>query len=230
MILGIVGAIGSGKDTIADYLSNFHEFRRESFASSVKDALSVIFGWDRTMLEGRTKVSRIWREEIDQWWAERLNIPHLTPRWVMQNFATELCREQFHKDIWIASLENKIRKSKDNIVITDCRFPNEFETIKKLGGNIIRVKRGPEPEWHPYVKNALNGDIHSKSILLQQYGIHESEWAWYGLTFDIVIENNGTMDELYHQINDFINQGLNHPASNISLPDVVSVDSWRTLF
>lgn len=105
MIIGIVGSIGAGKDTVADYLSNFHEFRRESFASSVKDSLSVIFGWDRTLLEGRTKESREWREQIDSWWAERLNIPHLTPRWVMQHYATELCREHFHKDIWIASLE-----------------------------------------------------------------------------------------------------------------------------
>ena len=31
MIIGICGFIGSGKDTVADYLVNFHEFRRESF-------------------------------------------------------------------------------------------------------------------------------------------------------------------------------------------------------
>ena len=47
MIIGICGFIGSGKDTIADYLVNFHEFRRESFASSLKDAVSAVFGWDR---------------------------------------------------------------------------------------------------------------------------------------------------------------------------------------
>lgn len=214
MIIGIVGSIGSGKDTIADYLVNFHEFRRESFAASVKDALSVIFGWDRVLLEGRTKESREWREQIDEWWASRLNIPQLTPRWVMQNFATELCREQFHNDIWIASLENKFRKSKDNIVITDCRFQNEFESIKKLGGTIIRVKRGPEPDWYPYVKDALRGDSISKSILLRRYGVHESEWAWYGLIFDAVLENNGSIDDLYNQVKELvINQESNHPAS-----------------
>ena len=38
-IIGIVGFIGSGKDTVADYLVNFHRFKRESFANSLKDAV-----------------------------------------------------------------------------------------------------------------------------------------------------------------------------------------------
>ena len=54
MIIGICGFIGSGKDTIADYLVNLHHFRRESFANTLKDAVAQVFGWDRTMLEGRT--------------------------------------------------------------------------------------------------------------------------------------------------------------------------------
>ena len=230
MLIAIVGTIGSGKDTIADYLTNFHEYRRESFASSLKDAISVIFGWDRQLLDGRTKESRIWREQIDQWWSNRLQIPHLTPRWILQQWGTEVCRDSFHQEIWIASLENKLRNSKDDVVISDCRFPNEFKALKQAGGKIIRVKRGPEPEWHQYVLKALDGDINSKNILINEYNIHESEWGWYGLTFDIVIENNGSIDELYNKVNQFIGQAVDHPVSSILLPDVVSVDSWRTQF
>jgi dephospho-CoA kinase len=66
MIIGICGFIGSGKDTIADYLVNLHHFRRESFANTLKDAVAQVFGWDRTMLEGRTKMAREWREQVDQ--------------------------------------------------------------------------------------------------------------------------------------------------------------------
>ena len=99
MIIGICGFIGSGKDTIADYLVNLHHFRRESFASTLKDAVSQVFGWDRTMLEGRTKQAREWREQVDPWWAERLKMPTLTPRWILQYWGTEVCRAGFHDDI-----------------------------------------------------------------------------------------------------------------------------------
>jgi dephospho-CoA kinase len=39
MIIGICGLIGAGKDTAADYLVNFHEFRRDSFAATLKERL-----------------------------------------------------------------------------------------------------------------------------------------------------------------------------------------------
>ena len=92
MIIGFVGFIGSGKDTAADYPVNFHGFRRDSFANALKDAVSHVFGWDRTLLEGRTRQSREWREQVDQWWANRLNMPHLTPRWILQYWGTEVCK------------------------------------------------------------------------------------------------------------------------------------------
>ena len=67
MIIGVTGLIGSGKDTIADYLCTHKGFKRISFAASLKDAVSSVFGWDREMLEGTTKSSRVWREQVDPW-------------------------------------------------------------------------------------------------------------------------------------------------------------------
>jgi len=198
MIIGICGFIGSGKDTVADYLVNFHEFRRESFASTLKDAVANVFGWDRTMLEGRTKEAREWREQVDPWWAERLAMPTLTPRWVLQYWGTEVCRKSFHDDIWIASLENKIRNSKDHVVISDCRFPNEILAIKNAGGTIVWVQRGQLPEWYEHAVAANKGSNLAINEMKRQ-GIHASEWAWLGSNFDIVIDNNGTIDQLYQQ-------------------------------
>jgi hypothetical protein len=200
MIIGICGFIGSGKDTVADYLVNFHEFRRESFANTLKDAVSSVFGWDRTMLEGRTKEAREWREQVDPWWAERLAMPTLTPRWVLQYWGTEVCRRGFHDDIWIASLENKLRTSKDSVVISDCRFPNEIASIKNTGGKIIWVQRGELPDWYDLAlaENLKNSE--AAKFELTKRKVHASETAWVGTDFDHVIENNGTIDELYKKI------------------------------
>ena len=208
MIIGVCGFIGSGKDTIADYLTNFHGFRRESFANSLKDAVAYVFGWDRTMLEGRTKTAREWREQVDPWWAERLNMPNLTPRWVLQYWGTEVCRKAFHDDIWIASLENKLRNSRDDIVISDCRFPNEIKSIKEAGGIVIRVKRGDDPEWYKDAADMNAGDkcinwaLATKRMELRK--IHASETAWVGTKFDAVLTNDGTIDDLMAKVKDLV--------------------------
>jgi len=218
MIIGVCGFIGSGKDTIADYLTNFHGYRRESFANSLKDAVAQVFGWDRTMLEGRTKQAREWREQVDAWWSERLDMPNLTPRWVLQYWGTEVCRKAFHDDIWIASLENKLRNSKDDIVISDCRFPNEIKSIKDAGGIVIRVKRGLEPEWYTDAADMNAGDRCMNYALaknrMSKLGIHASETAWVGTKFDYVFANDSSIDDLYAQVKTLINQEQDPPDAN----------------
>jgi len=204
MIIGICGLIGSGKDTIADYLQNIHQFRRESFAHTLKDAVSSVFGWDRDLIEGRTRQSREWREQVDPWWAERLNMPTLTPRYVLQVWGTEVARCGFHDDIWIASLENKLRKTTDDVVISDCRFPNEIAAIRRAGGTVIRVTRGPDPKWFEMAQRANAGSEIDK-LALERLAVHASETAWIGTQFDAVIDNNADgMDHLYQQINDLV--------------------------
>lgn len=225
MIIGVCGFIGSGKDTVADYLTNFHGFRRESFANTLKDAVSQVFGWDRTMLEGRTKQAREWREVKDEWWSNRLGMD-ITPRFILQQWGTEVCRKGFHDDIWIASLENKLRKIADDVVISDCRFPNEIKSIKESGGLVIRVKRGPEPEWYDHAVNYMAGQQRIGWSIgkhyLESHGIHASEYSWIGTEFDAILENDGSIDDLYAKIKDLVSS---HLASNESLPCEEHADS-----
>ena len=213
MIIGFVGLIGAGKDTAADYLVNFHGFRRDSFANTLKDAVANVFGWDRTLLEGRTKEAREWREQVDTWWAERLNMPKLTPRWVLQYWGTEVCRHGFHDDIWIASVENKMRKTADNIVISDVRFPNEIKAIHNAGGLVIRVKRGEDPAWFEAAASFNKGPNGNATWALsknklEQLKIHASETSWVGGNIDYVINNDTTIDELFSSIKNLVEDRL----------------------
>ena len=232
MIIGVCGFIGSGKDTVADYLTNFHGFRRESFANTLKDAVAQVFNWDRTMLEGRTKQAREWREQVDPWWAERLNMPKLTPRWVLQYWGTEVCRKGFHDDIWIASLENKLRNSKDDVVISDCRFPNEIKSIRDAGGQIVWVQRGELPEWYDAAVSMNKGDVGNMNWMMSKeriskLGIHASETAWVGTNFDHILNNNATIDDLYTQVRSLVPSHLDaieHPLY-VGLADSLHIPS-----
>ena len=203
-VVAFCGFIGSGKDTAADYLVSHCGYHRESFAGTLKDAVSAVFGWDRSMLEGRTADDRICREQIDSWWATRLNIPHLTPRWVLQQWGTEVCRAGFHDDIWIASLENKMRKTDNNIVISDVRFPNEIAVIHNVGGIVIRVTRGSEPVWYDDAVLANSGS-EEHYLKMVNSGIHQSEWAWITSNIDLVIDNNSSINDLFDIVSRLIN-------------------------
>lgn len=209
MIISVSGFIGSGKDSVADYLCQKYSFKRHSFANSLKDAISIVFGWDRELLEGLTPESRKWREEVDEWWAEKLSMPTLTPRWIMQYWGTELTRNKFHNDIWVCSLLNKLRNTNDNIVITDCRFSNELSAIKKINGITIRVERGAKPKWYNDALILNNGPdkvgyLFAKNVL-ERHNVHESEYSSVGFAYNHIIQNNGTLEELYEKIDSIVN-------------------------
>jgi hypothetical protein len=180
-----------------------------SFAASLKDAVSAIFSWERELLEGSTKSSREWREQVDTWWANRLDIPHLTPRWVLQQWGTEVLRQHFHDDLWIASVERKLLNVKDDIVITDGRFKNELDAIKRAGGITIRANRGPKPEWYDWAVSYNRGERSNLTWAtskrrLDDLNIHASEYSSVGLDYDYHIDNNGTLDQLHEQINQLL--------------------------
>ena len=223
MIIGITGFIGSGKDTVANYLVAKHGFVRDSFAGTLKDAVAKVFGWDRELLEGLTPEAREWREQVDPWWSKRLNMPRLTPRLMLQLWGTEVCRRGFHDDVWIASLENRLRKTTENIVISDVRFPNEIAAIRKVGGTCAWVKRGELPEWYDCAlrENTTHEDRQwlledAGQLMPQQYPtVHHSEWAWIGQTFNYELENNGTVEELYTKVNDLLLAGFRARQSQL---------------
>jgi hypothetical protein len=136
-------------------------------------------------------------------------MPNLTPRLVLQLWGTEVCRKGFHDNIWIASLENKLRKTTDDVVISDCRFPNEIKAIKDADGIVIRVIRGPEPEWYDLAKIVNQGPNNIEWRLsidrLEKFNVHASETAWVGTEFDAIIDNNADgLDNLYKQIKSLV--------------------------
>ena len=199
MIVGLVGFIGAGKGTVADLLVDRHDFEKESFANSVKDAVATIFGWNRALLEGDTPESRAWREQDDKFWSEKLGKP-FSPRLALQLMGTEAGRDVFHPDLWVHTVLRRCENAPyHNYVIADVRFPNEINAIRESGGIIVRVKRGDEPEWYN-VALKTNKKLNYYGMAQEYPDVHFSEWAWVGSEIDFEISNNGSLDELKEKV------------------------------
>jgi hypothetical protein len=177
MIVGLVGAAGSGKSTVALRLATHHGFVLESFAAPLKDAVAATFGWRRDLLEGDTPESRAWREQVDTWWSVRLAMPALTPRFVLQNIGTEVMRNAFHDDIWLASLQRRLHGVNGNVVVSDVRMPNEAAAITDAGGVLIRVERPGTGA-----------------------GSHATETEASKIAVDAVLVNDGSFEQLYERL------------------------------
>lgn len=193
-VIGLCGLIGSGKGTAADLLVSRFKFKKVSFADSLKDSVSVVFGWPRHLLEGDTPESRKFREEVDPFWSKKFG-KVITPRYILQFIGTDVMRDNLLDSIWVDSLEKKISNANHNYVIPDVRFPNEIEFIQKMSGVVMEIKRGKDPEWynHAWVQNSSKG---STTMQVQFPDVHVSEWAWIGGKKEWIINNDGSMDEL----------------------------------
>ena len=201
ILLSVCGFQGSGKDTFSNYLVSNHNFVKFSFASATKDILSTLFGWDRALLEGDTKESREFRETVDPWWSDKLGIPNLTPRKTLQLVGTDLFRKHFNSDIWVRCVEKKIlsqiqSNQNSNIIVSDCRFPNEIKMLKDLGFSLIHIKRNL-PIWFNEYKSGLDCE--------EVNSLHESETSWIRENFEYEINNQtNNLEQFYQLINEFI--------------------------
>jgi hypothetical protein len=180
-LVAFVGFVSCGKDTVADCLLARGGYTTLAFADSIKDCLSSIFCWDRDMIEGKTKESRAWREMVDPWWAAKLGMPHFNPQ------------------IWILNTRRRAEQTDAHIIIKDVRFVNEIDAVRSWGGQVKRIRRGPEPSWFGMAQAAALGDALAIEIMAQM-DIHRSEWEWTASEFDGLITNDGSLDDLRKQV------------------------------
>jgi len=203
MLIGIVGFVGAGKGTIGNMIKDEFDYSTDSYAAPLKDIASILFDWDRDLLEGDTTESRKWRNDADRYWSDKLDIKNFDPRMGLQLLGTEAIRQTFHPDFWVLSLMNRWENNnKKNTVIMDCRFPNEINTVRENNGYIIHVQQGENPPWYNDILFANQGFADDKDLenikMNRILGSipHISETSWIGCNIDYKIENNGTLEEL----------------------------------
>jgi hypothetical protein len=181
MIIAIGGKAGSGKSTVGNYLFNVYGFRQIAFADSLKLVCKNIFGLTDEQLYGEGK------EKVDDYWK-------MTPRRILQTVGTECMRDGFDQDVWIKSVERKIKNTVPelipNWVITDVRFSNEMKAVRGWGGVLIRIDR----PTYIITDSVSNGHI-SESV-----PGNDDDW-------DFIIKNKGIVHAcLYNDIESILDR------------------------
>jgi hypothetical protein len=168
MIIGLSGYAQSGKDSTAELLCLNYGYRRIAFADAMREVLLTL----NPKLGNITYLSDL----VDDygWDVAKKNFE---VRRLLQVIGTEVGRSMFGENFWIDLALSGI-KSEDKVVISDVRFPNEADAIKKLGGIVWRINRRNH--------SAVNG--------------HASEHAMDNYMFNHVIYNDGTLDDLSEEV------------------------------
>jgi hypothetical protein len=243
-LIGISGKIKSGKNTLAhiiqylnspiqqelnipynndiDYTYNSSQWEQKSFATKLKQILSILTGINFEELETQEGKSKYLEKE---WWVyKNLDLKKYitqneynnlidskksyyelykpTYREYLQMIGTDLFREQLHPDVWINSLfcdYKPIDKDKKypSWIINDVRFINEANKIKELGGIVIRINRERICECgnETMKESKLDKGFYFCSCQ-KTYREHKSENDLDNYNFDYVINNNSTIDNL----------------------------------
>lgn len=187
--IGLSGFAQSGKTTAAKYLEERYGFERRHIAEPLRAMLAVLL-----------RANGISEAMIDRYLVGDLKdgviIPEIgkTSRELQISIGTEWGREHVSPDLWV---DTWVRGAGHKPSMNDSvRFPNEEEGIRSMGGITILIERpgtGPVSFKWGRVGRKLYDWFGC------MWGVHDSERV-DRLHPDVVIQNNGTVEDLYRAI------------------------------
>lgn len=141
-IIGFTGLKGSGKDTAASTFLD-HGWKKIALADPLKAMVRSLM-----VARGCGVEEAMAYTDGDLKETPTLYLRGKTARLAMQTLGTEWGRESISDDLWTdtwALRANAVQKAGDGVVVTDVRFQNEVDTIRRLGGQVFRIDRGASP-------------------------------------------------------------------------------------
>lgn len=168
MLVGLCGLAGCGKNTVAEILQERRNFTSIAFADPIYAAVAAVTGLSASELADRSV------KEAPLPWLGK------SPRELLQTLGTEWGREGVHQEIWVRRAMQRataIVAAGGHIAITDCRFENEAQAIRRAGGSVWQVRR-------------------QAAGLAGAAGRHASEAGIPERLIDLRIENNSTLHDL----------------------------------
>ena len=210
-LISVSGKKGSGKNLVAAIITDLTydqaHWEVKSFADKLKYITCSLIGCTREQLENREFKEK---ELGEEWWywcifktSQRVsyldnkefdksdlsvNLIKPTVRELLQEVGTDAMRNVIHPNIWVNGLFADYNAS-SKWIISDTRFPNEIESIKKHNGLTIRINR----DSFLRTGKVFDTDNHESETALDDYQ-----------GFDYVINNNGTIKALKEVVKDIL--------------------------
>jgi hypothetical protein len=193
-VFGVYGKKGTGKDFVARVAEGVIrqrympcEVARFALADPIKDYCINALGIPRNLAYGtdeqkNTPTSYVWEKMP---FKAKKSGP-MTVRDVLQVVGTELGRDVWSRELWVEAMRARIaRYAVDSeprrayVLVTDCRFPNEVEAVRRWGGRIWRID-GPqriagESKVDSHESERLDTSIPCDDVVDNRYGTTEDD-------------------------------------------------------
>lgn len=185
ILIGLAGLARSGKTTAANHLEDIYGFQLYAFADPLRDGLMNILNLTPCDFDDDRK------ERTIEWLGR-------SPRELMQTLGTDWGRNMVHPDLWLLlakqNLDNfgQAYENAPGFVISDLRFENEADFVRKHGGIILHILRSDAAEVNPHASES-------------GIGIQDN---------DLVLHNNGSLEDLFDQLDDFYGAVLARVLAN----------------
>lgn len=174
MIIALHGAKGSGKDEFFKIASERNpNLKKIAFADPIKHHICNIFGLDSELAYDQFKRAELRSNLGDKYF-------QVDGRRVVREIG--MLMRSYNEDQFTEYVEDAVYSDPNATwIITDCRFPNEVDMVRKLGGCIVKIKRpGIDYDGHVTESELPDNEVH------------------------FVIDNDGSLEDYKNKIINFL--------------------------
>lgn len=186
-LVGLCGYAQSGKDTAATWLTK-NGWVRVAFADTLRQilrALNPIVATEIHQVYSYGEENPVSYASVDRRVDALVNLygweqakKNDEVRALLQRLGTEAGRNIIGEHLWVLLGEQSIEAADQPVVVTDVRFPNEVQMIRRRGGTLVWVSR---PDVGPVNKHASEHSVTAEDC-------------------DVVVVNDGTVVDLHEKM------------------------------
>lgn len=186
ILIGLGGALRAGKDAVADRLVEAHGFVKIGMSDALHEAMLAI-----DPIVGLEPLYGDFEYERYSEMVGRLGYVEAKKngevRRLLQKLGTEVGRDMIGENVWVNIIARKIddhRGAGHPVVVTGIRFPNEVQMIRELAGEAVWITR--------------------PGLDAGAAGAHASETSVDQDSFDRIIVNDGTLEDLNGKVDSYL--------------------------